>query len=284
MIETPFADVNALVDLLHTRILAILGERLVGLYLTGSLVTGDFIHDVSDIDLVAATSTELDMREFARLADMHEEVARANAAWRDRIDISYMPLAVLRVPRLGERYSVLYPHEPFHLEEAASDLLISRYILREKAIAVDGPSPHTLLDPVPTADLIRAVEHACIEWRRYINHTHSRNSQVLAILTMSRALYTVRHCDFVSKKAAALWAEKTLPEWSSVIRWALASWQNVALWHSGNADSDTTLPDSKRFVNFVIDRIVGEDRGSGERELLAGPAPSDEQPPRSAGV
>jgi hypothetical protein len=37
---TPFPDVDALVDLLLARMEAILGQKLVGLYLSGSLATG----------------------------------------------------------------------------------------------------------------------------------------------------------------------------------------------------------------------------------------------------
>ncbi len=39
---TPYADINELLDQLLSRIQAILSERLIGLYLFGSLVTGDF--------------------------------------------------------------------------------------------------------------------------------------------------------------------------------------------------------------------------------------------------
>jgi hypothetical protein len=48
---TPYTDMNALIEQLLSRIQEVLGEKLVGLYLYGSLVTGDFDHGSSDIDI-----------------------------------------------------------------------------------------------------------------------------------------------------------------------------------------------------------------------------------------
>ena len=59
---TPYEDVNEVLALLLARQRAILGEGLVGLYLYGSLATGDFDRESSDIDFVAATAGELARR------------------------------------------------------------------------------------------------------------------------------------------------------------------------------------------------------------------------------
>ena len=46
---TPYAEINTLLDRLLLRIQTILGKKLIGLYLFGSLVTGDFDHKSSDV-------------------------------------------------------------------------------------------------------------------------------------------------------------------------------------------------------------------------------------------
>ena len=61
---TPYSDVNRLLNTLLTRMQSILHDKLVGLYLYGSLVTGDFDHDISDIDLLTVTSVDIDELEF----------------------------------------------------------------------------------------------------------------------------------------------------------------------------------------------------------------------------
>ena len=58
------AEMRALPDLLLARIHPILGDHLVGFYLVGSLVTGDFDAASSDVDLIAITSTEVRLSRF----------------------------------------------------------------------------------------------------------------------------------------------------------------------------------------------------------------------------
>ena len=63
------ADVQRVLSLLETRISRALGENLLGLYVFGSLVNGDFDEAVSDLDLVAVTSRDLAAAAIESLAD-----------------------------------------------------------------------------------------------------------------------------------------------------------------------------------------------------------------------
>src|SRR6202521_358150 len=76
MLATPYANINAILELLLASPQGILDTKLVGLYLYGSLVIGDFDPDISDIDLVAALSSDIDEREFEALQKMHADFAR----------------------------------------------------------------------------------------------------------------------------------------------------------------------------------------------------------------
>ncbi len=71
---------------------------------------------------------------------------------------------------------------------------------------------------------------------------------------MCRALYTYKNGEQVSKIQAAAWAQTELPEWSSLIN-------NAVLWRRAWRDNDVNhaapLPETRRFVNFVVDQIVG---------------------------
>jgi predicted nucleotidyltransferase len=75
---------------------AILGKKLVGCYLFGSLVTRDFDHRCSDIDLLAALSSDLDENELASLQKMHLDFARKHEEWDDRIEVAYFSVAGLK--------------------------------------------------------------------------------------------------------------------------------------------------------------------------------------------
>src|SRR4051812_45976805 len=63
MQPTSHPNINTLLTELVSEMEKVLGEKLVGLYLYGSLVTGDFDDDISDIDLLAVTSAHIDAND-----------------------------------------------------------------------------------------------------------------------------------------------------------------------------------------------------------------------------
>jgi hypothetical protein len=71
-------------------------------------------------------------------------------------------------------------------------------------------------------------------------------------LTICRALYAIKNGEQVSKKKAAEWATKELPEWSDLIQNAI-EWR--ATKNESQVDHEATFPETKRFVLFVINQI-----------------------------
>ncbi len=254
---TPFEDVNALVSLISEGVRAVLGPKLLGLYLSGSLATGGFQHDVSDVDLVAATAAEIDGREFDRLKAMHEEVARTSEDWGHRVDVAYVSAAALMGGLSDYRYPAIFGHDPLHWERSVSDLILTRHVLWKCGVTLFGPPPSTIVAPVPREDLARVVQEACIgEWRGYIEDIHTCKEQAFWTLLMCRALFTVRQGDVVSKPAAAAWARQTLPEWSAAIQRALSWWQHPELWRSHRMTCEAELPETRRFVSLAVEQII----------------------------
>ena len=92
---THYADIDAILHSLRSQIQEILGEKLVGVYLYGSLVTGDFDHAISDIDLLAVTTSQIDEQDFERLDRMHAGFVAGQPLWNDRIEIAYLARAAL---------------------------------------------------------------------------------------------------------------------------------------------------------------------------------------------
>jgi predicted nucleotidyltransferase len=89
MQPTACPHINELLDSLLSQMKTILGDKLVGLYLYGSLVTGDFDIDISDIDLLAATSSDNDETEFDALKQMQDGFVATHPNGR-RLEIAYV--------------------------------------------------------------------------------------------------------------------------------------------------------------------------------------------------
>ncbi len=253
---TPYADVNAMLDLVLLRIQAVLGTKLVGLYLYGSLVTGDFDPDRSDLDLLAAISSELDQNELAALGAMHQDVARNEKRWDNRLEVAYLSTHALRTFKSETSpIAIISPGEPFHLKTADRDWLINWYYVREQGLAQFGPSPKLVIPPISSEEVLQWVKDHLKSWRETITRSRHRNSQVYATLTICRALYTFTTGALTSKPRAALWATQQFPEWAPLIQAALRSWRED--WYRDDVDHDATFPETTRFVNFAVDRIVG---------------------------
>ena len=71
---TPYPDVNKILNLLLTSVQEILGNQLVGMYLYGSLSSGDFNPETSDIDFLVVTTSTLSDKAIAELRSMHQRI------------------------------------------------------------------------------------------------------------------------------------------------------------------------------------------------------------------
>ncbi len=255
MFTNDSADVRRMLKLLQDRIQRILGDNLVGLYVTGSLVTGDFDEDVSDLDLLAVTATSLDQPALDALAAMHRALSVEEKRWDNRIEVAYLTTEALRTFKTRTSLiAITSPGEPFHTKPAGRDWLINWWVVREHGATLVGPSPRSLIDPISRAEVVRAVVESADWWRGRIPSIRQRNAQVYAVLTMCRALRTFRIGDYVSKRKAALWAEAEVPEWAPVIRRALESWR--ADWYRDDVDHEATLAEAVGFVSFVVEQIA----------------------------
>ncbi|MBA2276922.1 MAG: DUF4111 domain-containing protein [Chloroflexia bacterium] len=258
MQSTPYAEVNDLLDILRSSLDEILSGKLVGLYAFGSLVTGEFDPDLSDIDLAAAIAADLDDTEYARLETMHAAIAQANPRWDDRIEVGYISVELLRSFDPRDCIAVISPGEPFHRRAANDSWLFNLRVLREHGLTLSGPPPRSLISPIASDDLARALGGAMRMWRAWLPDAepvmHAK-PQAYVILTMCRALYAHQHAAFVSKREAARWAAPELPEWSSLIRDALA-WYDSR--QDMDIDLDATRTETLRFTRYVTGRIIND--------------------------
>lgn len=252
---TTYPDINEFLQELQDELQKVFGEKLVGVYLYGSLVWGDFDYDSSDIDVLVVSSSEIDQKTFDQLNLMQENLAKKYKHAREgMIEIVYASVHTLQTFKSEQnQVAVMSPGEPFHFKDAGIDWLMNWYAVREQSITLYGSAPKTIIPPVIKDEFIQAVQKHAMHYREWINDMHKRPSQAYAILTLCRAFYTTKYGEQVSKKKAAEWAEKQLPEWAGLIRNAL-QWRED--WRNKEVDNGATFTETKRFVNFMIDTIT----------------------------
>ncbi len=248
---TPYPDVNAVLHGLLSGVQSILGDHFIGMYVYGSLASGDFNPQSSDIDFLIVTTDELPDEMLPALEAMHARITASGLKWATRLEGDYIPQSALRRYDPAQAW---YPHlgmdGHFDVEHHGSDGVIQRLMIREQGVALAGSAPQALIDPVQPDDLRRAALGILLEWWAPMLHDparlHSSEYQAYAILTMCRALYTLQYSTVVSKSLAARWAQEALGErWAALIQQALA-------WRHGTQLDD--LNETLDFIRYTLER------------------------------
>jgi len=257
---TKDTEIEALLNRLADEIRHNTKGSLVGLYVYGSLVTGDFDKYRSDVDLLAIVDPGVEDDTFERLDKMHARFIEEYPAWEDRIEVAYVPVLALRTFRTEtSRIAVISPGEPFHFKSAGKDWLLNWYVVRDVGVTLYGPPPDALIPDMSQPEFVEAVRVQVETWKEWVYRMRTPGAQSYAVLTLCRALYTHTNGGQASKKQAALWAAERMPEWESLIQ------QSVAWMSEGPRDeSDDVegLSERVRFVHDVADRITGPEERS----------------------
>ena len=251
---TPYAAVNGVLGAILAGAHSILGERLLAMYVDGSLALGDFEHDSSDIDFVIVTDGEIAAGTLAELQAMHARIATRDSRWATEVEGSYISRHALRrfdpthtcFPRIQRN-----PGAQLRMEEHASDWVVHRYVLREYGKTLVGPRPAALIDPVDPDELRRAM----IDYMRHAwwvslqanagDLRHSGYHQYV-VLTICRVLYTLEHGAVVSKPSAARWsASGPAARWKGVIERAQALPSEL---------KDRDVSETLALIRFAIER------------------------------
>ena len=247
---TPYLDVNVVLDVLLSSVRDVLGDCFVGLYLYGSLASGDFDPLRSDIDFVVVTTAELPAEMIAAVEMMHVSLAASDLKWMPKLEGTYIPQSALRRYDPNAALCPCLNEGRFYLARHGSDWVMQRSILREQGVVVSGPPLRPMIDPIQPDEIRQGVRDVLRGWWTAMldNPSWLRDGeyQAYAVLTMCRALYTLHHGTIASKPISARWALAAVEKhWADLIEWAL-TWQR--------ADQSERLSEALDFIQYTLER------------------------------
>jgi len=253
---TPYSEVNEVLNLLLAEAQEVLGDQFVGMYLYGSLSSGDFDPNSSDIDYLIVTAGKLDEKTIAKLEAMHMRIWDTGLKWAFKLEGSYLPQGHL--PRY-EKSDTAYPtvnEGKFYVAPHDSDWIIQRHIIREAGVALAGADPKSLIEPVSPEDIRAAVKGFLDSWwfpmLDELPGLEKRGSgyHAYAILSMCRSLHALEHGTIVSKPAAAKWAQYEFEcRWKPAIKQALTV-------QAGQGEFEL-FDEAVAFIRFTKNRASG---------------------------
>ena len=255
MYRTPFEDINILLQTLVLNLKDTLGDNLLGVYLYGSLVWGDFNYNASDIDLLVATKAHITHDDYTKLDKIHGLLVKEFPTWNDRIEITYASQGALKaVKNKTYNIAVISPGEPFNMKPSGNDFPIHCYLLQNDSIVLLGPEPKNIIAPITLEEFVHYVKLLAIEWRSWIEHTknYSVAYHYYAVLTMCRAYYVLQNKEQVSKLKAGKWMMKKFPKWAPLIIDAIAQHKSTP---KKTSRQHPIYQEVFKFVNEIITLI-----------------------------
>jgi predicted nucleotidyltransferase len=222
MIPTPYHELNEVLDELVSRLEDILGKKLIGVYLQGSLALGDY-DEHSDADFIVVLENELSPQEVDALQIMHSKVYHLGPEWAKHLEGSYFPIDVLQdVERQDEELWYLDNGAISLIRSDHCNTLLVRWIVRESGVILEGPSPKELIKPIPTEKLRQEMYDVLITWGQQILDDpapwNNRFYQGFIVLNYARMLHDLHKGYPGTKQEGAEWAKRNLdPAWSPLI-------------------------------------------------------------------
>ncbi|HEY5731964.1 MAG TPA: nucleotidyltransferase domain-containing protein, partial [Anaerolineales bacterium] len=128
MKPTPYPDVNKILDILLSSAKEILGDQFVGLYLYGSLSSGDFNPKTSDIDFLFVTSDSLSEETISKLESMHKRIWKSGLKWASKLEGSYVHRNLIRHHDPDGAPCPTVNEGKFFVDKRGSDWIIQRHI------------------------------------------------------------------------------------------------------------------------------------------------------------
>jgi predicted nucleotidyltransferase len=223
------------------RLRRVLGESLVGVYVTGSAATGDFEPAGSDIDVFVVLNEAPGSDVFEGLRHLHDEM-RAAEPFGDRLEVEYVAANQLRPTGIsGEAASISAGGELRigRSRAAADDILGARSL----GIPLFGPSAKDVF-PQVGRDVFVASQR---EWLADLAECDRSRPNASGAdyttwtLNIARCLFGIHHGHGCTKPEAARWLARQMPELARTLEAAL----------SARAGDAAVTIDRGRFQRFV---------------------------------
>ena len=222
MNPTPYPELNDVLRELVESLHALLKADFNGAYLQGSFAVGGF-DEHSDVDFIIVIDQELSEEQVKELQKMHERVYCLDCEWAKHLEGSYFPRNILKdYSQRGKQLWYLDNGSRSLIQSDHCNSVVVRWTVREHGVAMTGPNPKTLVDPIPVSELRREILHTMHDWGNKILAEpaiyNNRFYQSFIVLSYCRMLHDFHYGMVSSKRTAAEWAKTVIdPAWAGLI-------------------------------------------------------------------
>jgi predicted nucleotidyltransferase len=262
----PYPELREVLNVFTEEIAAELTNNLVGIYLVGSIATGDFDLD-SDVDFLVVTKTELHETDMKPLQDIQIKIHAIDCYPAKHLEGSYISISDLNNwSEVGKKRLFYFDNGSTVLEQTTHDNQWHvRWVLRERGITLVGQKPETILRAIPKKELLNEVKTTMVqnveifegEINQPLGFCNSRFGQSFYVLTYCRMLHTLHTGTVQSKKAGAIWAREFVdPKWETLIEQAWNEREGVRFCIKiGQRAAQGLLSETLEFLEYAVTQI-----------------------------
>jgi predicted nucleotidyltransferase len=264
--DHPYPELREVLNIFVDETAAELGENLVGIYLVGSIASGDFDAD-SDVDFLVVTNTELTETNMKPLQEIQIKIHDIDCYPAKHLEGSYISIDDLNDWRIvGQKKLFYFDNGSTAYEQSAHDNQWHvRWILRERGITLVGQKPEIILQAIPSNELRNEIKTAMFHVKRLFEDEidrpfsffNSRFGQSFAVLTYCRMLHTLHTGTVQSKKAGMKWAKQFIAQkWVKLIDQAWHEREGVRFGIKiGQRAELTLLYETLEFIKYAVTQI-----------------------------
>jgi hypothetical protein len=248
MFPTPYDDINLFLQILLDNVRAVLCDYFTGMYLYGSLAVGDFDPGRSDIDFLVVTSEVLPDNLISDLGTMHSRMYESGLEWATKLEGAYIPMDAIGVYSPTGPACPLVNKKEFLVACPESNWVINRHVLYTSGVVITGPPLQTVIAPVRPKQLREAVLTLLRNnWIPLLDDSDfflGTGYQPFVVLTMCRALYTLKYGTVAPKSRSAEWViANSDRKWTKLVKQAMA-------WHYGDPPGD--IGQTQEFMRYIL--------------------------------
>jgi predicted nucleotidyltransferase len=272
--EQPYPELRQVLTTFVNEVAAELRENLVGIYLVGSLASGDFDLD-SDVDFLVVTNTELSEANRKSLQAIQAKIYAIDCYPAKHLEGSYISIGDLNDwDSVGEKKLYYFDNGSTTYEESTHDNQWHvRWILRERGITLAGPRPETILKPIPVHEMRNEIKRTMLlvlelfqeDIHRPLSFWNSRFGQPFTVLTCCRMLHTLHTGTIQSKRAGAKWAREFVdPVWVELIDQAWKEREGVRFMTKIDQRAEqSVLYATLEFIKYALTQRENIEAGAG---------------------
>ncbi len=203
-------------------------DNLVAIYVTGSLLMGDFEAASSDVDFLVVTRHALSVEEVGRVALAHARLA-GEGYWGVRLEGGYAPQDALRSWGIVGHIVAVEPGIGVPVVGPSDYSADNMLVIRDHSLTLHGPDPRDVLPPV-SRDVLTAALHEYLGELVAAPGTSEPSTTEVAswVLNIARCLYGMQTGRPCAKSEAATWLAGADPALAPILSTALAVRSGVA--------------------------------------------------------